>query len=115
MEEKLIHEAMLTLGRKDEVESLLEKLNKNVVKYEALQKVDGFKETVEIVKKYINNEYTDIEPLAVEKMVAGLIYVVDGDDLIPDAITGVGIKDDEAFIKGVIEEVKEDINKYRSH
>lgn len=109
MEEKLIHEAMLTLGRKDEVEALLEKLDKEVDKKEALSKIEGFDEMVGIVKKYINNECQDISPLAIEKMIAGLIYVVNGDDLIPDAITGAGMKDDEAFIKEVLEEVKEDI------
>ena len=114
MEEKLIHEAMLTLGRKDEVEALLEKLNKSVDKLDALSKVEGFTDMIDIVKKYINNEYQDIKPLAVEKMIAGLIYVVNGDDLIPDAITNYGMKDDEAFIKEVLEEVKEDINEYKN-
>ena len=113
MDKKLLNEAVLCLGRKDEVEKLLEELNKKDDVLYVLNNVEGFKEMVEIIKKYINNEYTDISATSIETMLASIMYVVNGNDLIPDAIPIAGARDDEACIKEAIEITKEDINKYK--
>ena len=53
---------------------------------------------VSMVKSYVSKEYTEVSPKVVATVVAALLYLVKGKDLIPDKVPILGLADDLAVI-----------------
>ncbi len=51
-----------------------------------------------MIKCYVTREYTEVSPKVVASVLGSLIYLVKGQDLIPDNIPIVGLVDDVAVI-----------------
>ncbi|MBR4393631.1 MAG: DUF1232 domain-containing protein [Oscillospiraceae bacterium] len=51
---------------------------------------------VDMIRSYITREYTAVSPKVIATLVAAIIYLVTGKDLIPDNVPVVGYADDLA-------------------
>ena len=51
-----------------------------------------------MVKSYVTKEYTEVSPKVVATVVAALLYLVKGKDLIPDNVPVLGLADDLAVV-----------------
>ena len=51
---------------------------------------------VSMIRSYITREYTAVSPKVIGTMIAAIIYLLKGKDLIPDSIPVVGYADDLA-------------------
>lgn len=53
---------------------------------------------VSMVKSYVTQEYTEVSPKVVATVVAALLYLVKGKDIIPDNVPLLGLADDLAVV-----------------
>ena len=53
---------------------------------------------VQMVKSYINKEYTDVSPKVIVSLISAFLYLVKKNDIIPDYIPVIGLADDLAVI-----------------
>jgi uncharacterized membrane protein YkvA (DUF1232 family) len=51
---------------------------------------------IDMIRSYITREYTAVSPKVIATLVAAIIYLVTGKDLIPDNVPVVGYADDLA-------------------
>lgn len=79
------------------VEELLQQLEEKMkdipVAGDALSKVPLM---ISMIRSYITKEYTAVSPKVIVTLVAAVIYLLKGKDLIPDSIPVVGYVDDLA-------------------
>ena len=66
-----------------------------------------------MVKDYINGEYTGVPWRTIAMVIFALLYVINPFDLIPDFIPGVGWVDDAAVVGLVIYAISEDLEDYK--
>ena len=66
-----------------------------------------------MLRAYIKKQYTDVSIATILAAVAGLIYVVNPMDVVPEYIIGFGIVDDAAVIGIILQAMHMDLNKYK--
>ena len=66
-----------------------------------------------MLRAYIKKQYTDVSIATILATVAGLIYVVNPMDVVPEYIIGFGIVDDAAVIGIILQAMHMDLNKYK--
>ena len=66
-----------------------------------------------MLRAYIKKQYTDISIATILAAIAGLIYVVNPMDVVPEYIIGFGIVDDAAVIGIILQAMHMDLNKYK--
>ena len=66
-----------------------------------------------MLRAYIKKQYTDIAIGTILAAIAGLIYVVNPMDVVPEYIIGFGIVDDAAVIGIILQALHMDLNKYK--
>ena len=66
-----------------------------------------------MLRAYIKKQYTDVAIGTILAAVAGLIYVVNPMDVVPEYIIGFGIVDDAAVIGIILQALHMDLNKYK--
>ncbi len=66
-----------------------------------------------MLRAYIKKQYTDVAIGTILAAVAGLIYVVNPMDVVPEYIIGFGIVDDAAVIGIILQAMHMDLNKYK--
>ena len=66
-----------------------------------------------MLRAYIKKQYTDVSIATIIAAVAGLIYVVNPMDIVPDFMIGIGQLDDAAAIVLVLQMIQMDLNKYK--
>ena len=66
-----------------------------------------------MLRAYIKKQYTDVSIATIIAAVAGLIYVVNPMDVVPEYVLGVGILDDAAILGIILQAMHMDLNKYK--
>ena len=66
-----------------------------------------------MLRAYIKKQYTDVSIATILAAVAGLIYVVNPMDVVPEYILGVGVLDDAAIVGIILQAMHMDLNKYK--
>ena len=66
-----------------------------------------------MLRAYIKKQYTDVSIATIIAAVAGLIYVVNPMDIVPEYILGVGVLDDAAIVGIILQAMHMDLNKYK--
>ena len=66
-----------------------------------------------MLRAYIKKQYTDVSIATILATVAGLIYVVNPMDIVPEYILGVGVLDDAAIVGIILQAMHMDLNKYK--
>ena len=66
-----------------------------------------------MLRAYIKKQYTDVSIATIIAAVAGLIYVVNAMDVVPEYVLGVGILDDAAILGIILQAMHMDLNKYK--
>lgn len=93
----------------------IDKIDKAVQIVDAVvKKLPYVKTFISMVKSYIKKEYTQIPYKTIIGIVAALIYLINPFDIIPDALSvvGVGHLDDMAVLAACYKLVEEDIIAY---
>ena len=67
-----------------------------------------------MVKSYVTKEYTEVPVKTIASVVAALLYLVKGKDLIPDGLPLVGFVDDLAVVTAVIKLNEPEIEAYKN-
>ena len=70
------------------------------------------KALIRLVKAYSTGAYTDLSKTALILIVAGLIYLVNPLDLVPDFLIGVGFLDDATVIGFVLLKTRSEIQRF---
>jgi len=95
------------------IESLLQQLEAKIkelpVAGDALSKVPLM---VSMIRSYITKEYTAVSPKVIITLVAAIIYLLKGKDLIPDSIPVVGYADDLAVFAAAFLIDEPELNAY---
>lgn len=96
------------------VKNVLNKANKILSKNPGNLKgfVNDIKALLRLTKAYINGEYREISVTSVVLIVAGLIYLVNPLDVVPDFLLGIGFLDDATVLGFVLLKTKNEIQKY---
>jgi len=66
-----------------------------------------------MLRAYIKKQYTDVSLSTILLGIAGLIYVVNPMDVVPEYILGVGLLDDAAILGIILQAMHMDLNKYK--
>ena len=66
-----------------------------------------------MLRAYIKKQYTDVSLSTILLGIAGLIYVVNPMDVVPEYILGVGLLDDAAILGILLQAMHMDLNKYK--
>ena len=66
-----------------------------------------------MLRAYIKKQYTDVSIATIIAAVAGLIYVVNPMDVVPEYVLGAGILDDAAVLGIILQAMHMDLNKYK--
>ena len=66
-----------------------------------------------MLRAYIKKQYTDVSIATIIAAVAGLIYVINPMDVVPEYVLGVGILDDAAILGIILQAMHMDLNKYK--
>ena len=74
----------------------------------------GVPRMIELLKDYLQKDYTEAPKKTIVIIVAALIYLVNPKDLIPDTMLGVGLIDDIAVIGAAIALTKDDLAAYEA-
>ena len=69
---------------------------------------------IALLKDHIQKDYTDTPKKSLVLIVAGLLYLVNPKDIIPDKFLGVGLLDDAAVIAACIALTKDDLATYEA-
>ena len=95
------------------IESLLqqfeEKIKELPVAGDALSKVPLM---ISMIRSYITKEYTAVSPKVIVTLVASVIYLLKGKDLIPDSIPILGYADDLAVFAAAFLIDEPELNAY---
>ena len=65
-----------------------------------------------MIRGYITKEYTEVSPKVIITMICALIYLISGNDLIPDAKPVVGMVDDIAVVVAAFALVNPELEAY---
>ena len=66
-----------------------------------------------MLRAYIKKQYTEVSKATILAAIAGLIYVVNPMDVVPEYILGVGVLDDAAVVGIILQAMHMDLNKYK--
>ena len=66
-----------------------------------------------MLRAYIKKQYTEVSKTTILAAIAGLIYVVNPMDVVPEYILGVGVLDDAAVVGIILQAMHMDLNKYK--
>ena len=86
-----------------------EKMKEVPVAGEALSRVPLM---ISMIRSYITKEYTNVSPKVIVTLVAAIIYLLKGKDLIPDNIPVVGYADDLAVFATAFLIDEQELNAY---
>lgn len=96
----------------------LKGLLEDVMKYLPKEGLKEVKDSVVLMYEYIrdiiNGSYKDYDPVALAKIVAGLIYLVSPIDLVPDFLP-LGLVDDAGVIAWVFNTTKSELERYKAN
>ena len=67
-----------------------------------------------MAKSFVTKEYTEVPVKTIASVVAALLYLVKGKDIIPDSLPIVGLVDDLAVVTAVIKLNEPEIEAYKS-
>ena len=67
-----------------------------------------------MAKSFVTKEYTEVPVKTIASVVAALLYLVKGKDLIPDGLPLVGFVDDLAVVTAVIKLNEPEIEAYKN-
>ena len=98
---------------KFKLEGAMEKLNKGKVKEALGKNVEDFKTLVRMVKAWLSRDYKGVPTSIIVYIVAAIVYFVTPTDFVPDFILGLGLLDDIAVLRWVMEKIKSDIEKFK--
>ena len=98
---------------KFKLEGAMEKLNKGKVKEALGTNVEDFKTLVRMVKAWLSRDYKGVPTSSIVYIVAAIVYFVTPTDFVPDFILGLGLLDDIAVLRWVMEKIKSDIEKFK--
>lgn len=73
----------------------------------------GLPVVISMVKSWIRREY-EVQPKVLATVVAAILYLVKGKDLIPDSIPVIGMTDDIAVLGLALKIIEPDLNAYRA-
>ena len=97
-------------GKLEELLQQFEEKMKDVpVAGEALSRVPLM---ISMIRSYITKEYTNVSPKVIVTLVAAIIYLLKGKDLIPDNIPVVGYADDLAVFAAAFLIDEQELNAY---
>ena len=68
---------------------------------------------VSMARAYIKKEYTTVSWATIAIAIAGIVYVVNPMDLLPDMIPFVGYLDDGAVMAAVLKMIHDDLKQYK--
>lgn len=68
----------------------------------------------EFAGAYQRNQYRDVSPATIFFAAAGLIYLISPIDLMPDFIPIVGLLDDLAVLRVIVELIRSDLSKFQT-
>lgn len=112
--EKRYDEAAKLLEDNDEIERVLQRLEKKLAD---LPVVGGIFADVPVmislVRSYIIKEYPDIPIGSIVAVVAGILYIVSPVDLIPDVTPGAGYLDDAGVVAICLALIGSDLDEYK--
>ena len=95
------------------LEALLQKLEQKLLAVPsagtALSKVPLM---ISMIRSYITKEYTEVSPKVIATLVAAIIYLLKGKDLIPDNIPVLGYADDIAIFAAAFMLDEPELNAY---
>lgn len=66
-----------------------------------------------MLRAYIKKQYTEVSMGTILLAVAGLLYIVNPMDLVPDYLIGAGLLDDAAVIGIILQALHIDLSKYK--
>ena len=96
------------------VEGLLQDFEKKLKLIPKVGKrASDFAVLLSMLRAYIKKQYTDISKSTILLAIAGLIYVVNPMDVVPEYILGVGLLDDAAVLGIILQAMHMDLNKYK--
>ena len=98
---------------KFKLEGAMEKLNKGKVKEALGKNVEDFKTLGRMVKAWLSRDYKGVPTSSIVYIVAAIVYFVTPTDFVPDFILGLGLLDDIAVLRWVMEKIKSDIEKFK--
>ena len=98
---------------KFKLDGAMEKLNKSKVKDALGKNVDDLKTLVRMVKAWLARDYREVPTSTIVYIVAAIIYFVNPTDFMPDFILGLGLLDDIAVLRWVMEKIKLDIERFK--
>ena len=67
---------------------------------------------ISMIRSYITKEYTEVSPKVIATLVAAIIYLLKGKDLIPDNIPVLGYADDIAIFAAAFMLDEPELNAY---
>ncbi len=68
--------------------------------------------TVSMVKSYITKEYTEVSPKVIITLISAFLYLIKGNDIIPDKVPLVGRIDDIAVLGFALKFVEPELKAY---
>jgi len=77
------------------------------------QTLSGLPVMIAMVKSWVTKEY-EIQPKVLVTMVAALLYLLKGKDIIPDKIPVLGMTDDIAVLGLALKIIEPELNAYRA-
>ena len=75
--------------------------------------VSGLPVMIAMVKSWVKREY-EVQPKVLATIVAALLYLVKGKDVIPDHIPVIGLADDTAVLVAALKFIEPELNDYRA-
>ncbi|MFZ0391861.1 MAG: YkvA family protein [Calditrichia bacterium] len=103
------------LNEQDKLRVTVEKTMAKVEKEK--NKIHNFMDNIiiliQMIKSYLNREYTNLPWKSLLYSVAAVLYFLTPLDVIPDFIPALGFLDDATVIAFVVNSIKEDLDQYR--
>lgn len=107
--------AAATLNNPDEVERLLQRIEKKLKKISFVgDKLAAIPIMASLVRSYLKKDYTDIPAGSILAIISALLYFVSPIDIIPDSIPFLGYFDDAAVVSACWKLVNSDIEEYEA-
>ncbi|MCO4754698.1 MAG: DUF1232 domain-containing protein [Bacteriovoracaceae bacterium] len=100
-------------GLRVKLDAAIEKLNKQQIKDALGKNVEDLKVLVRMTKSWLNKDYREISVQSIIYTIAAIVYFVTPTDFMPDFIMGLGLLDDIAVLRWVMNQIKSDIDKYK--
>ena len=101
------------LKNKPKLEELLQQAEEKVKTVPGIgDKLAKFPLMISMIRAYITKEYTEVSTKVIVTMVCALIYLISGNDLIPDAKPVVGMVDDIAVVVAAFAMVNPELEAY---